>query len=596
MDEAIRRTEPATAGPGKHPHVHRLKAVADLVEIAGQMKSSTVVVAGGDRIEDLRLVESARDHGIVDRIILVGHKQNIDKSVRHLGIDIQHDDIIDAENDEGVASATVKRIQEGDIDILLKGNISTPVLNRHMLGIVTRPTVSLVTIFDAAPILEGKPIILTDAGFTTVCNFGRMVDMVNNAVEVARLVMNVPKPRVAILSANEKQIQSLPSTWMGAKLAERSWPDAIVYGPLSFDLATDPASVAVKGLPDLPGAREVAGQADILVCPGIDAANIIYKAITAMVKYGQASSASVTLGFSVPYIIISRADPLSVRLESIALCSIYSQQRALLKETPGGGGPSANAAPSPGVVLALAVDQEGVRVSAFADEGPVRSARIAAEGASSGRTWIESAKTLLFEVLDKWSDLVCRGVVAGVEAGSAGRAGGGAPLEDQVRSLDGAEAPTLGPAAELAAAAAGRLSVPSYISGISQNSLTRALAAKASISVGRPVEDMNLIIVRAGKQVAIRAMSRGKVVDTTHVDSTLYGIAKGVGAVFAALDCDVETIVLSGDLFEREDAGRDLRKRIGRLAPVMAVGGDPELERMAWRASEALEDRDRRNT
>ncbi len=314
--------------------MRKLKSVADLVEIAGTMNPSNVVVAGGDRVEDLRLVESARDHGIIDRIILVGDKTRILESIEKVGIDIADKDIVAAENFEAVAEATVRLIKSGDVDIVLKGNISTPVINRRMLPLAIRSTVSLATIFDADPIADGRPMILTDAGVTTVCTFGRMVDIVINAVDVARFVMGIKRPLVAILSANEKQIPSLPSTWLGQRLAGRNWDHAVVYGPLSFDLATDPGSVAVKGLPDHPNAHTVAGKADILVCPGIDAANILYKTLAALSKYGMASLAGITVGFPVPYIILSRSDSLCIRLESIALCSVYFQSKKAEKRRP----------------------------------------------------------------------------------------------------------------------------------------------------------------------------------------------------------------------------------------------------------------------
>jgi hypothetical protein len=98
--------------------------------------------------------------------------------------------------------------------------------------------------------------------------------------------------------------------------------------------------VAIKGMPEAPHAREVAGRADILVCPGIDAANILYKSIAAMVKYGQASIAGITVGFPVPYIILSRSDALETRLQSIALSSIYARRSraAPTGETPSGQG------------------------------------------------------------------------------------------------------------------------------------------------------------------------------------------------------------------------------------------------------------------
>ena len=313
-------------------HVERLEAVADLVEIAGRLAPSTAVLAGGERIEDLRLVESARDHGILDRIILVGREDRIARAVDEVGIEIDPHDMVPAEDDEHAAATTVELVKAGGIDMVLKGTVSTPLLHRHMLPLAIRSTVSLTSVFDAEPLADGRPMIVTDAGVTTVCTFERMVGLVRNAVDVAHVVMGIDRPRVAILSANEKQIASLPSTSMGADLAKHDWPDAVVYGPLSLDLATDPRSVAVKGVPDLPGAREVAGQADVLVSPGIDMANAIYKIVSAMIKYGQASLANFIVGFPVAYVLLSRADALDTRLNSVALGSICAQRN--LEGTP----------------------------------------------------------------------------------------------------------------------------------------------------------------------------------------------------------------------------------------------------------------------
>jgi phosphotransacetylase len=305
-----------------------MKRVTDLVGIAGAMRNTTVVVVGGDRVEDLRLVESAWDHGIVERVILIGRRDRIARAVAEVDIDIAAEDILATDEEDVAAAAAVDLIKQGVVEIVLKGSISTPVINRHMLPLALRRTVGLVTVFDAAPIAAGRPMVMTDAGVTTNCTFERMQDLTANAIEVARTALEIERPRVAILSANEKQIASLPSTKMAADLTALPWPDATVYGPLSFDLATDSASVAIKGLPDAPGAAEVAGQADVLVCPGIDAANILYKIVSAMNKFGLASLASVTVGFPVPYIILSRADTLETRLESIALASIFAHRRA----------------------------------------------------------------------------------------------------------------------------------------------------------------------------------------------------------------------------------------------------------------------------
>lgn len=309
------------------PHAtDKPKSVTDLVEIAGTLPPATVVVIGGDRIEDLQLVESARDHGIVDRIVLVGNGDSISQAVAGAGIDIDRADIVAVETPEEAADTAVDLIKGGGFDIALKGNISTPIINRRMLPLATRRTVSLATVFDAAPISGGRPMVMTDAGVTTNCSLDRMADLVNNSVEVARVVLGIERPRVAILSANEKQIASMPSTKMGADLTAMDFDNAVVYGPLSFDLATDPESAELKGVANMPGASEVAGQADVLVCPNIDSANILYKSISAMNKYGLASLASITVGFELPYIILSRSDSVETRLASIAMCSIYARR------------------------------------------------------------------------------------------------------------------------------------------------------------------------------------------------------------------------------------------------------------------------------
>ena len=304
----------------------RLARVTDLFAIAGGLSPSTAVLSGGHRVEDLRLVESARDHGFVDRIILVGQKDPMAAAVKEAAIDVASDDMIEAGDDEQIAAATIELLKAGGVDIVLKSDISAAVMNRHIRAMAVRPTVSLATIFDASPLADGRPMLLTDAGETSVCDVESMAGLVCNAVEVAQAVMGIERPRVAILSA-EKQATALPSTGVALELAGRSWQGAVVCGPLPFDLAIDPASVAVQGMPDLPGAREVAGQADVLVCPGLDAASVLYKMIAALNKYGEASLANVTVGYPVPYASLSRCDTLETRLASIALCAVYARRR-----------------------------------------------------------------------------------------------------------------------------------------------------------------------------------------------------------------------------------------------------------------------------
>jgi phosphotransacetylase len=318
--------EPADGAASGASGTARLEAVTDLLAVAGQLRAKSVVIPGGDRDDDLRLVESARDHGIVERCVLIGDGQEIRAAASRVGIDISEADIIAADGPEETARRTVEIVRAGEADIILKGNISTPILNRAMLGIAVRKTFSLVTMFDAAPIAHGRPMLLTDPGVTTSCTFERMVHLVENAVEVAQAIMGIDRPRVAILSANEKIIESLPSTAMGKALTDRHWPSAAVYGPLSFDMAVSPESLRLKDVEFEGVAAEVAGKADILVCPGLDSANILYKVVMEIVKYGLGTFAGVTVGVMAPYLILSRADNVETKLLSIALGSIARER------------------------------------------------------------------------------------------------------------------------------------------------------------------------------------------------------------------------------------------------------------------------------
>jgi phosphotransacetylase/butyrate kinase len=601
-----------SAGQSDGATTERLERVVDLVEIAGKMKASTVVVVGGYRADDLRLVESARDHGIVDRILLVGPKDRIDQAVAEVGISIDPADIVPADDDVQTARAAVALIQAGGLDIVLKGGISTPVINRHMLPLAVRPTVSLATVFDSPCVAAGRPIVLTDAGVTTVCSFGRLVDMIHNAVDVAQTVMGIDRPRVAVLSANEKQIPSLPSTWIGLELGRRTWPNAVVCGPLSFDLAVDPESVSIKGLPDLPHAAEVAGQADILICPGIDTANALYKLISALNKYGEASLASITMGFPVPYIILSRADSLETRLVSIALCAVYSQRKGQGRPSA----PSCGADPAPAWrVLVVHPGSTWVQVALYQGNRCLQESSIAQESAADGQR--APRETRVRELARRVCDLLTQWGPAGIDAVAAE---GRLAVQASGMPLDGEDAGGLG--AALASDLAGRLGARALVvdplgAGRGERpgegppvghppacALSLLAAARqAGQETARPWEDLALVVAYLGEEITVAAVRNGRIVDHSSLppagrslaDGTRarlaaedldYQVAKEIGRMFVACGCDVEAIVLSGPLGGSDWVRTALRRRVLRLAPVIVM---EQLQEMAALAAGALE-------
>jgi butyrate kinase len=678
-----------------------LRSVADLVDIAGHLPPSSVIVPGGDRVEDLQLVEAARDHGIVDRIILVGGRDEIHRGISEVGIDVSQENIVTTGSPEETAAATVALVQSGEADIVLKGNISTPIINRALRPLAIRSTVSLATIFDAAPISSGRPIILTDSGFTTICNFGRMVDLIKNSVDLARIVMGIDRPRVAILSANEKQITSLPSTRMGAQLTRRKWSDAIVYGPLSFDLATDPASVLMKGVPSNAAAREVAGQADILVCPSIDTANVLYKAISALNKYGQASLAGITVGFPFPYIILSRSDTLETRLESIALCSVFAQRvRNWRAAHPLEVKPVPRKGPR---IFVYNPGSTSIEMALYEDERVIRSAEVACSDIPSGSG--EARQEMVDRLVLQAGEIIKGWGIRKIDAISA--RGGFLPrppkkLSAGIYTIAARRKKGIGVDEKLVAAALGRpekkhlsnfsvpvaaalarkFRVPAYTmdpvvvdelspeaevsgcAGIVRRSTAhvlsiKAAARKAALEVGRPLEDINLVVAHLSSGITIAAVKGGKIIDNTIalmgegpftpvragrlptaelvdlcysgrfsrdelieeltqrgglraylgedgmeaiseriasgdkaakdiVNAMIYQIAKDIGAMFVAAGCDVEAIVLTGELIRSQLIRTGVRKQVNYLAPVISFEGSLEMEALASGAAAVL--------
>jgi len=305
-----------------------IQAVSDLVIVAGAMRRVSIVVAGGDRVADLLLLEAAQDHGMVDRVILVGDERRIREAIEQTHVTVADTDIIPAADNRAIATTTIECAQAGKADIIIKGGIPTSALYRELLRIQSRPTISIVTCFDAAPIAGGRMMILTDPGLNIVRTYARMVDIIDNAAEVARLILGLARPRVAVISANEEETRGLLSSQLAIALTRRRWEDLDLYGPLSFDLAVDPQSAAIKRVVErFPASEPVAGRADILVFTAIDAANAFYKSVMEMAGYGIAGLANITVGLQVPVAPVSRAELLSCRLASIALTSIYTQRR-----------------------------------------------------------------------------------------------------------------------------------------------------------------------------------------------------------------------------------------------------------------------------
>jgi phosphate butyryltransferase len=273
-------------------------------------------------------VNMAVEEGIVHTAWLFGDLRSLPESCRRYPDSYRQTDLGAASSslEKEAAREAVASVARGDCQMLMKGRINTAVFVKAMLnkrsGIGTGRRLSLVSIFEL-PDLD-RLIFLTDPGINPELFPGddakASVDIVSNAIGVARS-MGIACPRVALLEANEVPSRSIPTTLYESKLSHMTWENAVVDGPVSYDLALYEEAAKKKGVKPSP----VIGKADILVVPHISGGNFLYKAWT---KTMAAEVANVVIGASVPVILTSRSDGDMVKFLSMCACVLYSQHFA----------------------------------------------------------------------------------------------------------------------------------------------------------------------------------------------------------------------------------------------------------------------------
>jgi phosphotransacetylase len=228
-------------------------------------------------------------------------------------IDLDGIEVLDTDDPAGAA---VAEIRAGRAHLLMKGRIATPDLMRAVLdcrhGLRTGRVICQAVLMEI--VRDSRRFLLADTGITPRPSLEQKADILQSTVSLAR-ALGMPCPRVAVLSATEKPIDSLPDSLEAAELQRRgeadAWPGCTVQGPLSFDLAYAAESGRRKGVMGL-----VAGRADVMLFPDLTSANLTVKAImyTAECRFG-----GVLLGAACPVVFMSRADSTATRLRSLAL-------------------------------------------------------------------------------------------------------------------------------------------------------------------------------------------------------------------------------------------------------------------------------------
>lgn len=309
---------PIDAGEAQsHVKYERLIAAAKLVEPA------VTIVAHPCDEASLRGVCEAAAAGLIMPII-VGPAEKVKATAAQHSFDISRFETVDAADSEASAAKAVELIHEAKGEMLMKGSLHTDELMRSVTakatGLRTDRRISHVFAIDVPG--HAETLFITDAAINIFPDLDCKRDIVQNAIDLfAGIGLGVPK--VAILSAVETVTAKIPSTIDAAalcKMADRGQiTGGVLDGPLAFDNAIDKEAARIKGIKSA-----VAGQAQILVVPDLEAGNMLAKNLTFMAK---ADSAGIVLGARVPIVLTSRADSLRGRMASCAISVLYADAR-----------------------------------------------------------------------------------------------------------------------------------------------------------------------------------------------------------------------------------------------------------------------------
>lgn len=292
-----------------------MRSFTDILEAAKKCPPKKVAIAVA---QDDQVLEAARDcqESGIAKAVLVGDAEEIARIASERNIDISSLEVINEPEIEAAVKKAVMMVHDGEADMVMKGAVQSAtvlkgVLNKNF-GLRTGKVLSHVAVFESPG--YNRLMLMTDAGMNIKPTFAQKVDMVKNAVFVAKS-LGIKNIKVAIIAHMElvnPDMSSSIDAGMLSKMAERGQiKDCIVDGPLALDLALSMESARAKGVKSA-----VAGQADILVLDNIDAANVLYKAL---VFLGGAKITGLVVGASAPVILTSRADSSEAKLVSVAI-------------------------------------------------------------------------------------------------------------------------------------------------------------------------------------------------------------------------------------------------------------------------------------
>ena len=285
----------------------------NLLDVAHQKKGVKVAVVNAGKPLPMLSIQDAVNENLIEPIF-IGDKKEILKCADDLKWDISKYEIIDEPVENNTAKISAKLASENKVKIIVKGHIHTDILMKEVLkreyNLLGKTRLS--HIWHMTINKDDKPLIITDGALNVLPNVKTKMHILKNVINFSNRI-GISRPKIAVLSATEEVLESVPSSLEAAeltRLAIKEKLEADVFGPLAFDNSISKKSAAIKGIKNI-----VSGEADVLLVPSIETGNSLVKM---MIYFMGACAAGVVVGGKVPVVITSRSDEAQARLASIA--------------------------------------------------------------------------------------------------------------------------------------------------------------------------------------------------------------------------------------------------------------------------------------
>ena len=285
----------------------------NLINVAKKAGTVNAAIINAGEIFPMESVHKAVQYNLINPIF-IGNKDEINKYADKLKWDISKYKIINENDENSTAPIAAKLASESKVKIIVKGHIHTDVLMKAVLkrdlNLIGKKRLS--HIWHMTLDKDDKPFIITDGVVNVLPKLEVKMHILRNAVNFANKI-GISRPKVAILSATEEILESVPSSIDADIITKRAKEENInaeVFGPLAFDNSVSKKSAAIKKIKN-----NVSGSSDILLVPNVEAGNALVKM---MIYFMGACAAGVVLGSKIPVVITSRSDEAEARLASIA--------------------------------------------------------------------------------------------------------------------------------------------------------------------------------------------------------------------------------------------------------------------------------------